>query len=41
MKDKIIKLLGGYTPQEVETVVEQLTYKPVEIRGFLTNNKQQ
>ena len=37
MRETLIKLLGGFTPKEVEGVVEQLTTKPAVVTGFLTN----
>ena len=34
MREKLIKLLGGFTTEEVETVVNQLSYQPPKVLGF-------
>ena len=44
MREIFIKLLGGYTNNEVESVVHQLTSKPPVVHGFrhhlINTNKQ-
>lgn len=44
MKDKLINMLGGFTPTQMEKVVEAVTMHaqsnaPVVVTGFMNNNQ--